>query len=390
MNTKIIESFDKLSEYCLREEFKGYDPYDSLNSRFFNRIPVLSKLPLAKLVWTQLFKRSPVNLRPYVGIDKEYNPKALGLFLSAYCNLYKVDPKEENLSKINFFGQQLIDLQNRDWSGSCWGYNFDWQSRAFFQPKNTPTVVATTFIGCALMDAFYITGDQRYLQTARSACDFILKDLNRTYDENEDFSFSYSPLDRSVVFNASLLGARLLSYVYASTNEKILAEEAKRAVAFACKNQKDNGSWSYGTFNFHQWIDNFHTGYNLECIADYMKHTGDSDFEDHLTKGFTFYIRTFFTEDGIARYYSNSTYPIDIHAPTQLIITLKKLGKFEEYRELAEKVLYWTIDNMQSPSGFFYYQINKYFTSKIPYMRWAQAWMFLALSTYYSLIQYKK
>ncbi|MEX0884496.1 MAG: delta-aminolevulinic acid dehydratase, partial [Cyclobacteriaceae bacterium] len=128
MNTKIIESFDKLSEYCLREEFKGYDPYDSLNSRFFNRIPVLSKLPLAKLVWTQLFKRSPVNLRPYVGIDKEYNPKALGLFLSAYCNLYKVDPKEENLSKINFFGQQLIDLQNRDWSGSCWGYNFDWQS----------------------------------------------------------------------------------------------------------------------------------------------------------------------------------------------------------------------------------------------------------------------
>jgi hypothetical protein len=219
---------------------------------------------------------------------------------------------------------------------------------------------------------------------ARSACDFILKDLNRTYDDKGNFAFSYSPLDKTVVFNASLLGSRLLSRVYSFTHEKELLDPAKRSVVFCCDYQKNDGSWSYGTLDFHQWIDNFHTGYNLECIADYMKFSGDHSFETHLTKGFEYYIKTFFTDEGIPKYYSNSVYPIDIHSPAQMIITLTKLGKFHEYRNLAVKILNWTIDNMQSDEGYFYYQINKYFSSRIPYMRWAQAWMFYALSEYLS------
>ncbi|MFC4873128.1 delta-aminolevulinic acid dehydratase [Negadavirga shengliensis] len=382
MKKIIVSAFQKLSDYCELQEFKGYDPYDSLNSRFFNKIPVVSKIPVVKLAWTQFFKRAPINLRPYVGIDKEYNPKALGLFLSSYCNLYQLDPSEEYRNKIVFFANKLIELQNPNWSGSCWGYNFDWQSRAFFQPKHTPTVVATTFIGSALLDAYEVTGNEAYLKTARSACDFILKDLNRTYDEDRDFSFSYSPLDKSVVFNASLLGSRILSRVYSYTLEDELVEQAKKSVAFACKHQREDGAWGYGTYGFHQWVDNFHTGYNLECLADYMKYSGDDEYKEYLEKGFAYYINTFFTEEGIPKYYNNSIYPIDIHAPTQLVITLNKLERFHQHKEIAEKVLVWTIENMQDPRGYFYYQINRLFTSKIPYMRWAQAWMFLALSVY--------
>jgi len=218
----------------------------------------------------------------------------------------------------------------------------------------------------------------------RSSCDFILNDLNRTYDDNnEGFSFSYSPLDNSVVYNASLLGSRLLSRVYSFTKEATLLEEARRSVLFVCRNQQENGAWSYGRYDFHQWIDNFHTGYNLECISDYIKYSNSDEFAECLSKGFDYYINTFFTSEGIPKYYSNSIYPIDIHAPTQLIITLYKLDKFDEFKEMAQKVLIWTIDNMQSnKGGYFYYQINRFFTSKIPYMRWSQAWMFLALTIY--------
>lgn len=382
MNDKIESSFNKLATYCEMENFKGYDPYDSLNSKFFRSIPIASKVPLIRLAWTQFFKRSPVNLRSMVGVEKEYNPKALGLFLSAHCLLYKKQPREEYLERINSFSSQLLAIQNRNWSGSCWGYNFDWQARAFFQPKNTPTVVASTFIGCALLDAYEITGRQELLDTARSTCDFILNDLNRTYDEKENFSFSYSPLDKSVVFNASLLGSRTLARVYSFTKEKALKEAARKSVSFCCDHQRKDGSWSYGTYEFHKWIDNFHTGYNLECLTDYMSFTGDQSFANNLAMGYDYYISTFFTEEGISKYYNNSIYPIDIHAPTQLVITLSKLGKFHDEKELVDKVMNWTIDNMQSDQGYFYYQINKYFTSKIPYMRWAQAWMFYALCTY--------
>ncbi len=382
MNHKIQGSLNRLILYCEKEEFKGYDPYDGLNSRLFQSLPLFSKNRIAKLIWIQTFKRSPINFRKITGVKKEYNSKALGLFLSSYCNVYGKESKDEHLEKIHFFSDKLLELQNTEWSGACWGYNFDWQARAFFQPKNTPTVVASVFVASALLDAYEITKDEKLLKTARSTCNFILKDLNRTYNDQENFSFSYSPLDKSVVFNASLLGSRLLARVYSFTNESILIEEAKKSVSFCCNQQNNDGSWGYGTLPFHQWIDNFHTGYNLECIADYMSFSKDDSYKKYLKKGFNYYIQTFFTKEGIPKYYNNSVYPIDIHSSAQLVITLHKLNQFTEQKELLDKVLKWTIEHMQSEEGYFYYQINKYFSSKIPYMRWGQAWMFYALSTY--------
>jgi hypothetical protein len=67
-------------------------------------------------------------------------------------------------------------------------------------------------------------------------------------------------------------------------------------------------------------------------------------------------------------------------------VTLSKTGLLKKHQSLANKVMDWTIKNMQHPSGYFYYQKKKYFSSRIPYMRWAQAWMFYAMS-YYLLLK---
>mgnify|MGYP003656207267 CR=1 FL=1 len=257
------KSFAKLQAYCENENYKGWDPYDGLNSWVIQKTP-FGKSRFLRLVWIQLFKRNPINFRPLFGVKKEYNPKGLGLFLIGYCNLYKVNNKPEYLTKINFLADQLLELKIKGYSGACWGYNFDWQARAFFQPKYTPTVVATTFITEALFKAFEITKNEVYLETGLSASKFVLNDLNKSYDDTGDFTFSYSPLDKTQVYNAGLLGAKLLCLVYNYTNEAALLENAKKVVSYVCKKQKKDGSWTYGTLPFHQWIDNFHTGYNLE------------------------------------------------------------------------------------------------------------------------------
>ncbi len=379
---KVKKSFNKLRTYCEQAEFKGFDPYDGLNSSVFKKIPLINNSYIARLVWIQFFKRSPINMRKIAGIKPDYNPKALGLFLSAYCNLYQHEQTEDNINKINYFIRKINSSITKGYAGACWGYNFDWQSKAFFQPKNTPTIVASSFIANSLLDAYEITKDETLIQTARSTCNFILKDLNRTNGIDNTIAFSYSPLDNSVVYNASLLGARLLARTYFYTKEDILIDTAKKAVKYCCSKQHENGSWSYGAHSFHKWIDNFHTGYNLECISDYMHYSNDKSFEGSLDRGYYYYIKNFFNEKGMSNYYNHSTYPIDIHSPSQLIITLKKLGKIEEKKVLLDQVLNWTIDKMQSKKGYFYYQINKYFTSKIPYMRWSQAWMFLSMSIY--------
>ncbi len=378
----VKESLLKLESFCERQDFTGWDPFDGLNSTFFNTIPFLNKSRFFRLAWIQGFKRSPVNLRKITGVKKDYNSKGLGLFLSGYCQLFQLSPNQKYLDRIHFFSNKLLELQNPYWSGSCWGYNFDWQARAFFQPKNTPTVVASVYVASSLLDAYEITGNEELLKTAGSTCDFILSDLNRTLDEKGNFCFSYSPEDKSIVYNASLLGSRLLSRMYHYSKESKLLQNAKKSIDFCVSHQNKDGSWGYGLLPYHQWIDNFHTGFNLECISDFIKYTGDVQYQPILEKGFEYYVNTFFTSNGIPKYYNNSTYPVDVHATAQLVITVIKLSKMKEHRPLIDKVLQWTINNMQSKKGYFYYQKNKYFTSKIPYMRWSQAWMFYAMATY--------
>lgn len=375
-------NFQKLKSYCESENFKGWDPYDGLNSWIIQETS-LKKSRFFRLAWIQLFKRNPINLRRIFGVKKDYNPKGLGLFLIGYCNLYKIENKQEYLNKINTLGNEIIKLKTIGYSGACWGYNFDWQARAFFQPKYTPTVVATTFIGEALMEAYEVTKNKNFLNTAISTADFVLRDLHKSYDNDKDYTLSYSPLDRTKVFNAGLLGAKLLSLIYRYTNNQHFLVEAKKIVSYVCKNQNPDGSWVYGTLPFHQWIDNFHTGYNLECIKVYQNISKDKSYEKNLEIGMEYYLNTFFTADGKSKYYNNKTYPIDIHAPAQLVVTLSKYGNLNEQKVLVNKVLNWTVNNMQSSKGFFYYQKNKHSTSRIPYIRWAQSWMFYAFSYYF-------
>ncbi|MFN4764637.1 delta-aminolevulinic acid dehydratase [Gillisia sp. Q332] len=390
MKYRAVNSFQNLKFYCEAENFKGWDPYDGLNSKIFKATP-LKNWDLARLAWIQGFKRSPINFRSILMVPKETNAKGIGLFLSGYCNLYKIaekgnttfGTKENILEKINFLSNLLLDLQNKDYSGACWGYNFDWQARRLFLfPKNTPTVVATTFCASALFEAYEITKNEIYLQTALSSANFVMKDLNRTA-HNNGFLFSYCPLKgNNTVYNASLLGAKLLSLCYYYSGKDEYRNTAREAVLAACEGQNKDGSWVYGLLPVQSWIDSFHTGYNLDAIQVYQDKTGDASFQQKMVKGFEFYITNFFEADGTPKYYHNKTYPIDIHCPGQLLVTLKSLHRFEENRELAEKVLAWSVKNMQDRKGYFYYQVKKGISSKISYMRWSNAFMFYGMSCF--------
>jgi rhamnogalacturonyl hydrolase YesR len=380
-NNVMVNSFLNLKNYCESEKFKGWHPYDGLNSKVFQALQ-MDKVQFFRLAWIQLFKRNPINLRSVMLVSKEYNPKGLGLFLTGYCNLYASNPQEKYREKIVLLADEIIKLKTTGFSGACWGYNFDWQSRAFFLPKGTPTVVATTFIAYALMDAYEITHNNEYLDVALSSAEFIMKDLNRTQKE-EGFIFSYSPFDDTCVYNASLLGSKLLARIYSYTKDKDLLEAARGSVLACVNAQREDGAWIYGELSIQNWVDSFHTGYNLECIVEYQKYSGDISFQDNIDKGLKYYLDNFFLADGTPKYYDNKTYPIDVHAPAQLISTLYRLNVLKEQKELVDKVLKWTIENMQDNKGYFYYQLKQGISSKIPYMRWAQAWMFYAFSFYF-------
>jgi len=383
-------SFFKLKNYCEQEDFAGWDPYDGLNSKFFQALP-LKKWDIARLVWIQSFKRSPVNFRTLFAVPKTHNNMGLGLFLSGYCNLYKIaesgnldfGTKAELLAHIKYLSKLILSYKSKGYSGSCWGYNFDWQARRLFLfPAGTPNVVVTAFCAEALFAAYEITKDKKLLDNALSASEFVSKDLGRTQVEG-GFLFSYSPKDgNNTVYNASLLGAKILLLNYKYTGNETLLNLIDHAIKAAINGQQEDGSWVYGLLPVQNWIDSFHTGFNLNALKLYVDINDNDNIIDNIENGLKFYLNNFFLEDGTPKYYHNKTYPIDIHCPGQLMITLHKLDIFANHKNLADRVLNWTITNMQDKKGYFYYQLKKGWSSKIPYMRWSNAFMFNAMSCY--------
>lgn len=392
----INDSFHKLKSYCEKEDFKGWDPYDGLNSRVFNAIPFLNKSSFIRMVVIQGFKWLPINLRKIAMIPKMHNAKGLGLLLSGYCNLYNAEcdspthtatfgTKEELLSRITEIADLLLSMQSKGYSGACWGYTFDWQSKAFFLPIHTPTVVATSFVVEALLGAYEITRDKKYLDTALSSADFILKDLNRIEKKN-GFMFSYSPLDNRAVYNATLLGTKTLALIYKYTGNEEYKAAARASAQAVCDEQNPDGSFPHSDQIRNQWRDSFHTGFKLESLAVYQQNCNDNSFNENIERGYKYWIEHYFVpETGLAKYYDTSTEKdtVDLHCVAQAIPTICKLNKVDENSKiLINKILEWAIRNMQSKEGYFYFQKKGNRINKISYMRWPNSWMFYGMSYY--------
>jgi rhamnogalacturonyl hydrolase YesR len=385
-----VKALLALKIYCEEEGFKGWDPYDGLNSKLFQLSP-FKFWNIARFILIQGLKRSPYNLRKLLLVPKGYNPKALALFLSAYCNLYLLakqgDVRFGSLKvlseRITQLANLLVSLKNDSYSGSCWGYNFDWQSRAFFLPSNTPTVVVTSFAVEALLSAYEITGNDKYLNTALSSANFVCDDLNRIQKPGGYFMFSYSPLDHQAVYNATLLGSKILSLIYAYTDDSSIKYLAQKSVYSVCEYQNDNGSFPHSDQVGNSWRDSFHTGFKLESLEAYRTLCHDNSVQTAIESGFEYWVSNYFdTDTGFAFYYDRAKSPdlVDLHCAGQALATFYKLGKVDEYVSLVDKIAQWPIDNMQSDNGYFYFQIVRNKINKIPYMRWPNAWMLYGLS----------
>jgi hypothetical protein len=369
----------QLLDYCQKENWSGYDPYDALNSKIFERLPFLN-LRLFRLGLTQLLKRSPVNVRPLLLVPKLQNPKALALFLMSFVKLSKLGflPEKE---LINNMQKRLMALRSPDTHYWCWGYSFPWQTRTLLVPRWAPNLVCTNFVANALLDAYQEDNDPRWLEMAVSAAEYVLNDLY--WEDAKVACFAYpTPLSRSRVHNANFLGAALLCRVYALNGKEKFLDPAIKVTRYSAAAQNEEGSWDYGENSTQRWVDNFHTGYNLCALKDIGRYAGTLEFDNHVQRGFRFYRDHFFTEDGAPRYFHNRTYPIDSHSVAQSIITLLKLNKIcHDTRELAVSVFEWSMSNMRDKKGYFYYQSYPDLTIRTSYMRWTQAWMLLALCT---------
>jgi hypothetical protein len=410
MPIDLITAHRELWQYCRAEGLAGYDPYDGLNSRLFQATPFKNSRT-ARLAWTQFHKRSPINFRSLVRIPRERNAKAMALFALAALADFRREPTKENEVEARELLDDLIWMSLKGFKGACWGYNFDWQSRSFFAPRGTPTIVPTAFAARALCEAAEVLSRDEYLPFARTICDFILNDLNRSEETNDEVCFSYSPLDQTRVFNASLFAGETLAMVGKLTGEPSLIDWANRAATYVVRRQSADGSWAYGADSYQSRSDNFHTAYILLSLSRIMESSQlgkgglpprfpneqeereqaalpdlrggivAPDFESALHRGYEFWTERFFLANGWPKYFPDRLYPADVHSAASAIVTLVELrGRISSTLMLAEKIADWANTNLRDPQGFFYYQRRRFSKVRIPYMRWSESWMMYALA----------
>jgi len=395
--TDVFErSLSQLLEYCRTEGWTGYDPYDALNSPLAHA-PLLNNR-FSRTALTQLVKRSPLNLRPLLRIRKGLNPK--GIALAARAVMLIADRTGEALpgdlstiaksqregvtSDLQFLMNQLSALRNPDYDEACWGYNFDWQSRAFFAPRGTPNAVCTVFAAHACLDWYERTSSETVLDMATGACRFLLNRLNRSCDAAGE-CFSYTPLDHSRVHNVNMLVAELLARTAVVTGIDEYRDMARRSAEYTLSKQRSDGSWAYGEAASQAWIDSFHTGFIIVSLRNLIEYLGRDDWREAQNRAYRFYESRFFLADGTPGYYHDRSNPHDVHSAAQGVVTFVEMADLmPSAMEMASRVLRWAIENLQDPRGFFYFQNHRLYTIKISYMRWAQTWMLYALSLFLS------
>ena len=382
LKAAIYKSIEQLYQWLETNDYRGYDTFDGLNARFVR--PLTFETRLGRTVLQQGVRRFPLNLRPLLGIRKNYSSKGMGFLARGFIRLHQTTGNTVWKQKAQFTLQWLIENQAPGYSGACWGNHFDYQSRGFYLPKGVPTIVWTSLIGHAFLDGYDHFQEDRYLQMAVSACEHIVRDLG-TLRDGDGICISYIPIKDTQVHNANTLGASLLARTYSHTGNDSYRELAQKAMQYTAQHQRPDSSWYYAEKMNHNWVDSFHTAYVLDCFKHYAQSTGDSRFDQKLMNGYEYWKKTFFLPDGTPRYYNHKTLPLDIQCSSQAIDTLVFFhDRDPESLQLAVKVAQWTIANMQDRTGYFYYRrYAPWLVNKTPTLHWGQATMLCALAGLY-------
>jgi hypothetical protein len=367
-----------LERWGAKRGWRGSDPYEGLNAT--RLVGPLRRSALGRRLLIQAVKRSPVDLRPLLGIPAGANAVSVAWAASAYAlNGFLEDG--EARARLRPTINLLRGLRSDGYRELCWGYHFDFQSRVFFYARGEPNTIATAFAGMALLDAYELLGDERLLADANEVGRFFMRRVPQTPDGGGAY-FGYLPGDRAPIHNANMLACAFLARLAASGEDREGYRSAARAgLRWTLDHQRGDGSWPYGERPSLAWIDNFHTGYVLDAIrvcAD--SGLAESDVEPAWRRGLAFFRRQLLLADGTPKYYSTGVYPIDAQCVAQSIQTLAIASRsVPTAAEDAWRVLDFALARMLGRDGLPLFQRRRLWRMKMPHMRWVVAPMLLAV-----------
>jgi len=386
---KADQSFHRLMDYLIRNDFKGHEYDDLLASPFVNAL-TFNSLWL-KIIAVQISKRFFLNLRPLLGVPKLHSTKAFGFIIKGILYHHLATGEKKYLAHAQRALSWLLENISKGYPGLSWGNDFDFASRAGFYKKGLPTIVWSSHIQEAFDLAWKVFKDETFKDAVIRIAEFTHQGLEFVKDSGGSY-IAYSPGITIPIHNSNLLGvvALLRGWKYSGNKEHFI--KAKEALNWSISKQNKDGSWYYGPIPMLHWIDNYHTGYNLDCLMKVREITGDELINEQVTQStYSFWKNNLFTGKGQPKFYHNGLYPADIQACAQAIESFSKYLFHDDDAYLPMvRTTQWTLNNMQKPNGSFRYRIYKFRTYQLEAIHWGQATMLSALGHFIFCLKNRK
>lgn len=384
------KGIDRFAAWLEISGYDSYDPYDLWGTRYglFARRLYYRKHPLGKaLVAPMLFIEMFCPGIRFGVVSKQRFATADAQLALAFLNLYATSGDSRHLREATLLAEHLLKLSIPGYSGHCWGYPFDWENNHGLWKRNTPFITATPYCFEVFLGLSDATGQESYLDIARSIAEFVHKDLHDTPKSDTAAAGSYSPNDHTEVLNASAYRAMVLFEAAARFDNDAYRESAQRNLNFILENQRSDGAWLYALDHpSNRFIDHFHTCFVLKNLFKLNRRLRSDAVTSAIHKGFDYYRRELFDQAGLPKSFAVE--------PRRQIVRLEMYNFAEAITlgallqdeipaayELAVRLANLLVKDYQLPEGHFVTRIYfGGFNHTMPFLRWPQAQLFYSLT----------
>ncbi|MCG3180211.1 MAG: hypothetical protein BIFFINMI_02568 [Phycisphaerae bacterium] len=384
MNADLMDLCRRSLLWARARDYRGHDKHDAMASPLLRGLLGWSRW--GRLATTVAVNRSPVNLRPLLGVPRLVVPKGLALFARAWLTLSEVSGREDDLAEGLALLDRLRGLSRAaDFSGrDCWGYPFPWENRRFFVQADEPNTVVVCFVAETFVQGYDRIGRADLLDVAESAARFLLNDLRWFDVDPGQACCSYDLHSDFRVVNVNAMVAALLARIHARRPNAALAERAGELMAWVLGRRLPDGGWSYADppRASHVSQDNYHTGFVIDALRAFLEVFPDAERRDLYRRELTCYRDRFFGTAMAPRWRPDRRLPHDIHgAATGIVTFARAAGVDPAWLATAEGICNWTLGNLRAAgSPRFMYQKGRWTTARYTLMRWSQAWMCHAMA----------
>jgi hypothetical protein len=352
--------------------YRGIDPYDFASA----------KLPIPRALKPKLSflnKISPINFRPLLGIRASENSKSNALFMHAMVNCRPGDYQRE----IEYLFKWFDKNKSPQFNEFSVGFAFEMTLTRYQSGPGKTSLIITLFTLFAFMAYYEKTGNAQALDAILSF-ERLLDTQWLRYETDTELWYSYLPDVKDEVYNATAKCGRFYALLQGIQPNDRYLRRMEKILAYLARVQQADGTWGYSVKA--PYVDNFHTVFMLESIAEMNKWCASPASITMFNNGLATYRQHCF--DGWRPLHFHTAHqPRDVRSrllqteirdAANAIILFSKLGD----TQAASGIIHWLLQHYyNSRKKYFYFFDNKLFKSKIDFIRW-QAWMALALSEY--------